>query len=223
MKLVVHPLKPVYERSSRVLILGTMPSPKSREAGFYYSHPQNRFWRVLSLLLNQALPSAAEEKKRFLLRNKIAIWDVLQSCEIIGAGDSSIKKPIANDLRPLLAESEIKAVFTTGAAAFKLYKRLCLPQTGLPAIALPSTSAANAACSLQNLTENKLSDYAVIVHGIKSVSASIAAEDISKRALKLETMAKAGDYPGVLAENDLFVIDTQTLVDNVKKWLLAQK
>ena len=150
---IVHTIEPVWDSESRVLILGTLPSPKSREAGFYYGHPQNRFWRVLALLFGEEIPPAAGEKRRFLLRHKIALWDVLQSCEIIGAGDSSIKNPLVNDLVPMLAQSKIAAVFTTGVTAAKLYQKYCLPRTGLPAIALPSTSPANAACSLEDLAE----------------------------------------------------------------------
>jgi len=150
---VVHTIEPVWDGESRVLLLGTMPSPKSREAGFYYGHPQNRFWRVLALLFGEEIPPGSEGKRRFLLRHRIALWDVLQSCEIIGADDNSIKNPLVNDLAPMLAQSKIAAVFTTGAAAAGLYQKHCLPRTGLPAIALPSTSPANAACSLEVLTE----------------------------------------------------------------------
>ena len=120
-----------------------MPSPKSREIGFYYSHPQNRFWPLLSDLLGQKKPETVSEKQAFLLRNHIALWDVLSGCSIIGADDSSIQNPIPNDLRKILEAADIKAIFTTGTKAASLYKKYCLPQIGRQAIALPSTSPAN--------------------------------------------------------------------------------
>ena len=148
---VCHPIPPVWDACSRVLILGTMPSPKSREQGFYYAHPQNRFWRVLAALFGEPVPQGMQQRKAFALRHGIAMWDVLASCEICGAADSSIRNPIPNDMISLLEQTEIQAVFTTGATAFRLYQKLCLPQTGLPAIALPSTSPANCRMSFDAL------------------------------------------------------------------------
>ena len=140
---IVHPLKPVYDEKSEILILGTMPSPKSREYGFYYSHPQNRFWRILSDLYGEPLPKTNGEKTVFLLSHRIAIWDVLKSCRISGADDGSIKEPVPNDIASLLHRTGIKKVFTTGTKAASLYRRLCLPKTGIKAFPLPSTSPAN--------------------------------------------------------------------------------
>ena len=140
---VEHTLKPIYNTDSKILILGTMPSPKSREYGFYYSHPQNRFWRIVSDLYGQQLPVSNDEKTIFLLRNHIALWDVLKSCRIDGADDASIRDPIANDIASLLEQTNIRVVFTSGTKAFALYKRFCLELSGIPAIALPSTSPAN--------------------------------------------------------------------------------
>lgn len=140
---VEHPLSPVYDRNSKILILGTMPSPKSREYGFYYSHPQNRFWRVVSELYGQPLPKTNGEKTALLLSCRIALWDVLKSCSIEGADDGSIRDPVPNDIAGLLRKTDIRVVFTTGTKAFALYQKLCLKQTGVPAIALPSTSPAN--------------------------------------------------------------------------------
>lgn len=157
---VEHTLKPIYNNQSKILILGTMPSPKSREFGFYYSHPQNRFWRVISQLLEQSTPSTNEEKTTFLLKNHIALWDVLKSCEIEGADDSSIKNPVANDIASLLHETNIKAIFTTGTKATALYKKLCLPVTGVSSIYLPSTSPAN--CRHYSY-ENLLESYKIIL------------------------------------------------------------
>lgn len=140
---VIHTLDPVYDRNSEILILGTMPSPKSRENGFYYSHPQNRFWRVLAQVLYEDVPESAEEKKALLLRRHIALWDVLKSCYIKGADDGSIQNPVANDILRVLHEAPVKAIFTTGSTASALYKRYCLPATGVTALPLPSTSPAN--------------------------------------------------------------------------------
>lgn len=140
---VIHTLAPIFDQNSKILILGTMPSPKSREYGFYYSHPQNRFWRVISDLYGQNLPVTNEEKTNFLLNNYIALWDVLKSCRIDGADDSSIKDPVVNNIENLLKNSNIDTVFTTGSKAAALYKRFCVNSTGIAAIALPSTSPAN--------------------------------------------------------------------------------
>lgn len=140
---VQHPLEPVFDKNSRILILGTMPSPESRKKGFYYSHPQNRFWQVLSSVFDVSIPFSIEEKKRLVLEHGIALWDVLASCDIEGAEDSSIKNPVANDFSALLAETQIKQIYTTGEKAYKLYKKLCQSKTGIEAEKLPSTSPAN--------------------------------------------------------------------------------
>jgi len=161
---VEHTLNPVYNKQSKILILGTMPSPKSREYGFYYSHPQNRFWRIVSELLEQNTPNTNEEKTSFLLKNRIALWDVLKSCEIDGADDSSIKNPVANDMTFLLQETNIKTIFTTGTKATALYKKLCLPATGIYSICLPSTSPAN--CRHYSY-ENLIESYRVILNYLR--------------------------------------------------------
>lgn len=159
MEYIEHTIAPVYDENSRILILGTMPSPKSREYGFYYSHPQNRFWRVISDLYGEPAPLTNEEKTSFLLRNHIALWDVLKSCWIEGADDSSIKDPVANDIAGLLAQTQIHTVFTTGTKAAALYKRLCRKTAG-EAITLPSTSPAN--CRHYNFEQLK-NAYRVIL------------------------------------------------------------
>ncbi len=140
---IEHTFEHVCDQNSRILILGTMPSPKSREYGFYYSHPQNRFWKIVSDLYGQKLPEDNIEKTEFLLKNHIALWDVLKSCNISGADDSSIRNPVANDIGGLLKKTNIRTVFTTGTKAAALYRRLCEKSSGVPAIALPSTSPAN--------------------------------------------------------------------------------
>lgn len=151
MERVAHVFGPVWDRHSRVLILGTMPSPRSREAGFYYGHPRNRFWQILAAVLGQDVPTGAEARRTFLLNNKIALFDVLQSCDITGAADSTIIDPIPNDFSGILAGSDICAVFTTGRKATALYCRLCFPATGIPARYLPSPSPANCACGMEEL------------------------------------------------------------------------
>lgn len=151
---VVHELDPVYDSNSKILILGTMPSPKSREFGFYYSHPQNRLWKVLPALFDEKPPMSSEEKTDFLLRHGIAMWDVLRSCVIKGADDSSISEAEPNDIGLILRSAEIRRIFTTGKKATDLYRRLCQPFTGRPSLYLPSTSPANCRNqTLESLTE----------------------------------------------------------------------
>ena len=111
---LTHPFDPIYDRTSRILILGTMPSPKSRENKFYYTHPQNRFWRVISELLGEPIPQTNQERTAFLLKNHIALWDVLRSCDIHGAEDSSIRQAAVNDFSKILSHSSIAQIFTTG-------------------------------------------------------------------------------------------------------------
>lgn len=152
MEKVVHTIAPVYDENSRVLILGSMPSPKSREVGFYYGHPQNRFWRVLAEILNEEVPDDTLAKKALVLRHHIALWDVLAECEIEGASDSSIKNPKINDIDIIFSRASIKAVFATGAKAAELYQKL-RKRDWLDCIKLPSTSAANAAYSKERLKE----------------------------------------------------------------------
>ena len=160
---VTHEFKPIFDETSRVLMLGTMPSPKSREVGFYYGHPRNRFWKVVSAVCGEPCPETKEEKIAFALRNHIAVWDVLASCEIRGAEDGSIRNPVPNDMDVILKHADIQAVFATGAKAAQLYKRHCYPKTGIPAVCLPSTSPANCRTSYEELCEA----YRVILPYIK--------------------------------------------------------
>lgn len=150
---VDHPLDPVFDERSRALVLGTMPSPKSRETGFYYGHPQNRFWKVLAAVFDEPAPAGNDRKRDFALRHRIALWDVLASCDIDGASDASIGNAQANDLSRVLDAAPIEAVFCTGAKAAELYAKLCEPATGIPATRLPSTSPANASWNLEDLVE----------------------------------------------------------------------
>lgn len=148
-----HEFDPIYDENSRILILGTFPSVKSREQNFYYGHPQNRFWNVLSGLTGEAVPRTVEEKKAFLLRNRIAVWDVIASCDIIGSSDSSIRNVIPSDLNRVLEGSGICRIFANGGTAKKLYEKYQRAVTGREIIGLPSTSPANAAFRLERLLE----------------------------------------------------------------------
>ena len=163
---IIHQIPPVWDSESEVLILGTMPSPKSREAGFFYMHPQNRFWKVLPAVFGEALccpnnspdrKAAILERRDFLLRHHIALWDLLASCQISGAADSSIKNARPNDFDEILGHSKIKRLFCTGKTAWSLWKKTCAEKYEEPyqltAECLPSTSPANAACSLEKLIE----------------------------------------------------------------------
>lgn len=140
---VVHPLEPVFDRHSRILILGTMPSVRSRAAGFYYMHPQNRFWPVLCQVLGEAVPPDAAGRRTLVLRYGIALWDVLASCRIDGSLDGTIRDPVPNDLSVLLREAPIKTVLTTGGMATRLYRRFQREAAGMDCMPLPSTSPAN--------------------------------------------------------------------------------
>ena len=150
---IVHSFEPVYDKASEILILGTLPSVKSRENNFYYGHKQNRFWKVLATLLKEPVPHTIEEKKAMLLAHRIALWDVIQSCDIKGSSDSSIKNVVANDIGRVLSEAPIRQIFVNGQTAFKLYKKYVFPETGVMPVCLPSTSPANAAWNMERLTE----------------------------------------------------------------------
>ena len=156
---VTHEFPPVFDERSRVLILGTIPSPRSREFGFYYMHPQNRFWKMLCAVLNEKLPSDIEGRKLLCLKHGIALWDVLESCDISGAEDSSIKNAVPNDLRMIIDNCPIRAVFTTGKKAHALYGKHFTEL--IPDIWLPSTSPANRTISESEMLEQyrKITEY----------------------------------------------------------------
>jgi hypoxanthine-DNA glycosylase len=150
MAFLTHPWQPFYDRQSRVLILGTFPSPRSREMGFYYGHPQNIFWKTVAAVLKVAEPPRDVPSRRaFLLDTHIALWDVLHSCDIKGASDASIRHPLPNRFAPILNDSAIRAIFTTGKTATELFNRLCAKEAGMEAIYLPSTSPANRAVQVR--------------------------------------------------------------------------
>ena len=153
----IHPIPPVYSTApknpSRILILGSFPSVKSRETAFFYGHPQNRFWRVMAAVLHEPFPITVEEKITLLTAHGIALWDVIAACDITGSSDSTITNVTPTNLFPILAGGTVRAVFTNGTTATRLYKRYQEPTTGIPSICLPSTSPANAARSLEQLVE----------------------------------------------------------------------
>ena len=150
---VSHDFEPVFDENSKVLILGTFPSVKSRENQFYYGHPQNRFWKVIAGLTESEVPQTIEEKKKLLLEQGIAIWDVIESCDIIGSSDSSIKNVVPADIESVVANSKIQNIYANGGTAKKLYEKYSQKKTGREIIGLPSTSPANAAYSLERLLE----------------------------------------------------------------------
>ncbi|MBR5126969.1 MAG: DNA-deoxyinosine glycosylase [Roseburia sp.] len=149
--MVEHPIRPVYNENSRILILGSFPSVKSREANFFYGHPQNRFWKVLAAVFGAAVPGTVDEKRAFLLEHGIAVWDVIKSCDIVGSSDSSIKNVVPNDLREILNTADIRQIFVNGKTAEQYYKKYIEKEIGRKAICLPSTSPANAAWNVERL------------------------------------------------------------------------
>lgn len=148
---VTHTFEPIYDETSQVLILGTFPSVKSREQNFYYGHPQNRFWRVVASVCGCALPVTVQEKKEMLLREHIALWDVIASCDITGSSDASIRNVQANEIGRILAAAPKIRIFANGAKAHELYRKYMQPAAGREAVRLPSTSPANAACNFEKL------------------------------------------------------------------------
>ncbi len=140
---VTHTFPPIYDANSKVLILGSIPSVKSREVGFYFSHPKNRFWSTLAKVYNVEIGNSIEEKKAFLLQHNIALFDCVKSCDINASSDSSIKNVIPNDISNILKNTHIQAIFTAGKKAYQLYQKYIYPKTNIEAIYLPSTSPAN--------------------------------------------------------------------------------
>lgn len=150
---MVHTIDPVYDADSKILILGSFPSVKSREQQFFYGHKQNRFWRVLAQVLDCRVPTDIPEKKAMLAKHHIAVWDVIASCEITGSSDASIRDVKPNDLSRILSCADIRAVYTNGGKAYQLYQKYIFPLSGREACPLPSTSPANAGYSLEKLVE----------------------------------------------------------------------
>lgn len=151
--MVIHPVKPIFDENSRMLILGSFPSVKSREICFFYGHPQNRFWRVMAKICNSEIPESVEDKTNLILSNNFAVWDVIHSCEIEGSSDSSIKNVVPNDISVILNNSRVDRIFVNGKKAESLYKKYIEKDVGIQAIYLPSTSPANAAWGEDRLTK----------------------------------------------------------------------
>ncbi len=149
--MIIHPIRPVFDKRSKILILGSFPSRKSREQKFFYGHPQNRFWQVVATVLGQGTPKTVDEKTKFLLLNNIAVWDVIASCDITGSSDSSIKNVVVNDLREILSVADIKQIFVNGKTAEKYYNMYIKKEIDREAVCLPSTSPANAMWSVERL------------------------------------------------------------------------
>lgn len=157
---MIHPLEPIYDASSKILILGSLPSAKSREVGFYYGHPKNRFFQILADLFNEAIGDDIKSKIQFLKRHHIALWDVVKSCTICGSSDSSIKDVVVNDIASIIKKSKVTKIYTTGKKAYDLYNRYLFKETGIEAIYLPSTSPANQTIKYEEI----LAEYQKIVN-----------------------------------------------------------
>lgn len=157
--MIKHPLKPIYNKSSKILILGTMPSVKSREYGFYYAHPQNRFWKILEIVFDAKIIN----KEEFLFNNNIALWDVIKSCDIEGSSDSSIKNVIPNDIKSLINKTKIKYIFCTGKTAYNLYNKYIYKSIKIKAICLPSPSPANCKITMDEM----IKEYTIIKNCLK--------------------------------------------------------
>lgn len=151
--MITHPFPPVCDENSKVLILGSFPSVKSREEMFFYGHPQNRFWKVISAVFQRRIPVTVNEKRVFLLECGIALWDVIASCDVVGSSDSTVKNVVTNDISPILEKADIRQIYVNGKTAEKYFKKYTQPIVDRNAICLPSTSPANASWSLDRLVK----------------------------------------------------------------------
>ena len=158
---IIHPIPPLYDADCKILILGSFPSVKSREAMFFYGHPQNRYWKLIARLFDEDIPETIEQKKHLVLSRHIAMWDAIHSCTITGSSDSSIRDVVPNDLSVILDNSRVEKIFCNGATSHKLYMKYIFPMTQIKAVKLPSTSPANAAFTLDRLTKewSVIKDY----------------------------------------------------------------
>lgn len=151
--MIEHPIDALYNEHSKILILGSFPSVKSREEGFFYGHPQNRFWKVMAGICHSEVPLTIEDKRALILNNHFALWDVIHSCEITGSADSTIKNVVPNNIEFIIENSKIDKIFINGRKAESLYKKYIEKDIGIKAVCLPSTSPANASWSVEKLTE----------------------------------------------------------------------
>ncbi|MBR3165554.1 MAG: DNA-deoxyinosine glycosylase [Lachnospiraceae bacterium] len=151
---IIHPIPPFYDRDSRILVLGSFPSIKTRESGFFYGHPQNRFWKLMTALFGEEkVPVTKEEKQAFAARHHIALWDSIHACDIVGSSDSSIRNVEPNDIRVILDAADIRMIITNGKKSHEIYRKYCMEFTGREDICLPSTSPANAAWTMEKLIQ----------------------------------------------------------------------
>lgn len=150
---IVHPIPPLYNKESKILILGSLPSVKSREGMFFYHHPQNRFWKMIAAVTENEVPQTIEEKKMLILQHGLAVWDVIHECDIIGSSDASIRNAVPNDIGRILKEAPITKIIANGEKSYRMYEKYCYPLTGIHAVRCPSTSPANAAVTFEQLTE----------------------------------------------------------------------
>ncbi len=150
---IVHPIPPLYNKNSKILILGSLPSIKSREGMFFYHHPQNRFWKMIAAVTNSDVPQTIEEKRELILTHGFAVWDAIHECDIIGSSDASIRNAVPNDISRILKEAPITRIIANGEKSYRMYEKYCYPQTGIHAVRCPSTSPANAAVTFERLVE----------------------------------------------------------------------
>jgi len=150
---IIHPFPPVWNKDSRILILGSFPSVRSRQIGFYYGHPQNRFWPLMARLYGEAVPQTTDERQAFALCHGIALWDTIESCRITGSSDASIRDAKPNDIAGLIHKTNITCIFCNGQQSWRMFEKYCAESCGMQAIPLPSTSPANAAWTMDRLAE----------------------------------------------------------------------
>ena len=150
---IVHPFEPFFRADSKILIVGSLPSVKSRENGFYYGHPQNRFWKMLAQIFAESMPISIEEKQQFLAKHKIAVYDSIKECTINGSSDSSIRNVIPSDIAKIVFSSQITKILANGKTAAKYFLKYQNQNLCQMLKTLPSTSPANAAFSIEKLVE----------------------------------------------------------------------
>lgn len=161
---IIHPLNPLFDEKSKILILGSFPSVKTREQGFFYGHPQNRFWKILASILNEKIPAEIPEKRKMLIKNKIAIYDTIYQCDIIGSSDSSIKNVMPSDLSKIIKNSNIKQIFCNGGTSYKYFQKYHEKILNMKAIKLPSSSSANARYRIDDL----VGQWSIIIKYLRS-------------------------------------------------------
>ena len=171
---IIHPLKPLYRADSKLLILGSFPSVKTREYGFFYGHPFNRFWPLMAALFQEEISTKIEDRRAFLLRHKIAVYDSIYQCDIVGSSDASIQNVVPTNLRPIFETAEIRQVFCNGQTSYYYYQKYHAESCGIQGVKLPSTSPANARYRLDDLVKEWQSVVAASAHGEPENSKELA-------------------------------------------------